>query len=89
MDTGQGQAIAVSKIKDRYDLVNSDRNTGRGKTSPRAVGRVLNNIGLTTKAVKETGKAAKAWLIKEPDLVQARQTFHLEQVEELCQPKLA
>ena len=76
--------VPIREIKLHYDLRYGDRWTGKGKTNPRTIGRVISNLGLRTDQfrVKDEDERLRGWRLDKAELVKIRQSLYLDEVPE-------
>jgi len=62
-----------------------DPGTGKGKTSVKSVGRVMQNLGLRTDntRVKDEDQRLRAWLLNKDALARIQQTLYLDDIRDL------
>jgi hypothetical protein len=77
--------IPVQQIKRHFDIHYSDPITGKGKASPRSIGRVMQNLGLRTDniRVRDEDRRLRAWLLNKETLVRIRQSLYLDEAPDL------
>jgi hypothetical protein len=77
--------VPIAQIKRHFDMLYSDLTTGKGKASPKSIGRVIRNLGLRTDniRVKDQDQRLRAWLLDKVDLVRIRQSLYLDEVPDL------
>ncbi|MFH0849208.1 MAG: hypothetical protein V1857_06880 [archaeon] len=82
--TEHGDVVTNRAIKARFDLINGDKQTGKGKISTQSIGRNLKNAGLPTYQVyvADTKKTTRGWPVDISRLVEARRGLYLD-VDEL------
>jgi len=76
--------VPIREIKHHYDLRYADAQTGKGKTNPRTIGRVVSNLRLRTDQfrVKDEEARLRGWRLDKTELVRIRQSLYLDEVPE-------
>jgi hypothetical protein len=77
--------IPIQEIKRHFDIHYSDPTTGKGKASPRSIGRVMQNLGLRTDniRVRDEDRRLRAWLLNKETLARIRQSLYLDEAPDL------
>lgn len=77
--------VPVQEIKRHFDVRYADPQTGKGKTKPASIGRVIHNLGLRTTQlrVKDEEQRLRGWRLDKAALVRIRQSLYLDETPEL------